>query len=239
MPDPGNLAQGSLQISREELIAIQDQLGKACPEPWQISNGMSSVAGCFICYPKKHEGKGAAGDLCWAAAALIRDGRLAAVEVVNGIVSEAYESGLLVLREGFFLETVLKRLPEPPDVLLVNATGRDHPRRGGMALHLGARLSLPTIGVTRNPLLAEGFWPADERGARSPLRIGEETVGYWLRTKRGGPPLAVHAAWRTSPETAAMAVMAVTGRWQTPEPLRQARSAARMARAGCSSPRHL
>lgn len=231
MADPGDPAQQPMQISREELIAIQSQLGKACPDPWQISDGMSSVAGCFICYPKKHEGKGAAGDLCWAAAALIQDGRMAALEVVSGDVSEAYEPGLLMLREGSLLETVLQRLPQRPDVLLVNATGRDHPRRAGLALHLGARLSLPTIGVTRNPLLAEGSWPADERGASSPLRIGDETVGCWLRTRHGSPPLAVHAAWRTSPETAARVVMAVTGRWRTPEPLRQARSAARLERA--------
>jgi deoxyribonuclease V len=231
MPEQSDRARGSLQISREELVTIQDLLGKACPVPWQISNGMNSVAGCFICYPKKHQGRGAAGDLCWAAAVVIRDGCLAAVEVLSGRVSEDYEPGLLALREGPILETVLQRLSEQPDVLLVNATGRDHPRRAGLALHLGARLSLPSIGVTRNPLLAQGSWPADERGASSPLRIGGETVGCWLRTKRGAQPLAVHAAWRTSPETAAMAVMAVTGRWRTPEPLRQARSAARLARA--------
>ena len=100
-----------------------------------------------------------------------------------------------------------------------------------MAVHLGAHLSLPTVGVTRNPLVAQGSWPADERGASTPLRIGDETVGCWLRTKRGAPPLAVHAAWRTSTETAAAVVMAVTARWQTPEPLRQARSAARLAHA--------
>jgi deoxyribonuclease V len=235
MRDQSDLARESFHIGRDQLVAIQDQLGKACPIPWQISNGMNSVAGCFICYPKKHEGKGAAGDLCWAAAAVIQDSRLAAVEVVSGEVSEDYEPGLLALREGPLLETVLKRLSEQPDVLLVNATGRDHPRRAGLALHLGARLSLPTIGVTRNPLLARGSWPADERGASSALRIGDETVGCWLRTKRGAQPLAVHAAWRTSPETAASVVMAVTGLWRTPEPLRQARSAARMARAQSSS----
>jgi hypothetical protein len=53
MPEQSDRARGSLQISREELVTIQDLLGKACPVPWQISNGMNSVAGCFICYPKK------------------------------------------------------------------------------------------------------------------------------------------------------------------------------------------
>ena len=133
------------------------------------------------------------------------------------------------------LEAAFTRLPERPEVLLVNATGRDHPRRFGLALHLGARLSLPTVGVTRNPLLAEGTWPEDVRGASASLKIGEETVGCWLRTKHGSPPLAVHAAWRTSPETAVSVVMTVTGHYRTPEPLRQARQAARTARASQAS----
>ena len=193
---------------------------------------MSLVAGCFICYPKQHEGSGEAGDPCWAAAVMLREGRPVAMEVLSGSVSDSYEPGLLALREGPWLEEAVRRLPERPHIVLVDATGRDHPRRAGLALHIGARLSLPTVGVTRNPLLAEGPWPDDERGISSPLRIGDETVGCWLRTRRGSPPLAVHAAWRTKPGTAAAVVMGVTGRWKTPEPLRQARSIARLARAG-------
>lgn len=232
MFDPDNTYQKPWPISREELAAVQNALGKARPKLWELSDGMSLVAGCFICYPKKHEGSGAAGDLCWTAAVLFRDGQPAAAEVLKGKTSKAYEPGLLALREGAWLEEAVRRLPELPQVVLVNATGRDHPRRAGLALHLGARLSLPTVGVTRNPLFAEGPWPEDERGASSPLRIGDETVGRWLRTRRGSPPLAVHAAWRTEPGTAVAVVMSVTGHCRTPEPLRQARRAARLARAG-------
>jgi len=50
---------------------------------------------------------------------------------------------------------------------LVNATGRDHPRRAGLALQLGAVLDLPSVGVTHTPLLAQGEWPPGEAGARS------------------------------------------------------------------------
>ncbi len=230
MPDHPDFAQELLHISRQELIEIQEQLGNAHPTPWQLEDGMNSVAGCFICFPKGHEGKGSTGDLCWAAVAMIKNGLLTAVEVIRGAVSAPYEPGLLALREGPFLKRVVQLLPEMPDVLLVNATGRDHPRRAGLTVHLGAALSIPTVGITRNPLIAEGALPSDERGANSPLRIGDQTVGCWLRTKRGVPPLAIHAGWRTTPETATMVVMAVTGRWRTPEPLRQARSAARLAR---------
>jgi len=92
--------------------------------------------------------------------------------------------------------------------------------------------SFPTVGVTRRPLLAEGPWPADERGALSMMRIVGEVAGCWLRTRRGALPLVVHPAWRTDLDTAVAVVMATTGRWRTPEPLRQARRAAREARAG-------
>jgi hypothetical protein len=66
----------------------------------------------------------------------------------------------------------------------------------------------------------------------SPLHIEDELVGYWVRTKRGVRPLAVHAGWRTDPETSVSIVLAVTSKSRTPEPLRQARRVAREARAG-------
>jgi deoxyribonuclease V len=142
-----------------------------------------------------------------------------------------YRAGLLALREGPLLEASVRRLPELPDVLLVDASGRDHPRGAGLALHLGAALGVPTVGVTHRPLLARGEWPQDELGARAPLRLGEELVGYWVRTRPGTRPLAVHSAWRTDADTAAEIVLSVT-RTRTPEPLRIARQIARDERAG-------
>ena len=151
--------------------------------------------------------------------------------MTEGAAGAAYEPGLLALREGPLLEAAVRALPEPPEVLLVNATGRDHPRRAGLALHLGSVLDLPTVGLTHRTLLAVGEWPPDERGAQAPLLLARELVGYWLRTKRAARPLAVHAAWRPDPETAAQVVAAATRRARTPEPLRLARRAARVARA--------
>jgi deoxyribonuclease V len=129
------------------------------------------------------------------------------------------------------LDAAVRALPERPGVLLVDATGRDHPRRAGLALHLGAVLDVPTVGVTHRPLLAQGRWPADEPGSRAPLELDGEHVGYWLRTKRGTRPLAVHAAWRTDPDDAVALVLASVSGARTPEPLRAAREAARTARA--------
>jgi deoxyribonuclease V len=86
------------------------------------------------------------------------------------------------------------------------------------------------VVITHRPLVAEGEWRAYERGAHSPLLYGGELVGYWLRTKAGTRPLAVHAAWRTDPEVAGDVVLLVA-RARTPEPLRGARRGAREARA--------
>src|SRR5207302_4517114 len=121
------------------------------------------------------------------------------------------------------LEAAVRGLSAAPDVLLVDATGRDHPRRAGMALQLGAVLDLPTVGVTHRPLLAGGAWPEDVRGATSLLLLEDEPVGAWLRTRRGTRPLAIHPGWRTDIGAAVSVVLAATGRRRTPEPLRLAR----------------
>jgi deoxyribonuclease V len=116
-------------------------------------------------------------------------------------------------------------------VLLADATGRDHPRGAGLATALGAVLDLPTVGVTHRPLVAGGEWPDDRRGATAPLRIGDETVGCWLRTRTRARPLAVHPAWRTDLDAAIEVVLGATRRVRTPEPLRTARTAARRERS--------
>lgn len=163
---------------------------------------------------------------------LMEEGRLTATRLVHGEAGAGYEAGLLALREGPLLEAAVAGLPTQPDVLLVNATGRDHPRRAGLAVHLGARLGIPTVGVTTRTLTAEGSWPADDPGSRSPLVIDDDVVGYWVRTRQNTRPLAVHAAWRTDPETAVEIVLRVRSGSRSPEPLRLARQFAREARAG-------
>lgn len=185
-----------------------------------------------MCFARGKAGPGGAGDPGWAGAALIVGGDVVEAVVVAGPAGAPYEPGRLALREGPLLEAAVRRLRERPEVLLVNATGRDHPRGAGLALHLGVLLDLPTVGVTMRPLVAVGTWPADAAGAMSPLLIGDEVVGYWIRTQRGVHPIAVHAGWRTDPATAAAVVLTVAGPARTPEPVRQARRAAREARAG-------
>jgi deoxyribonuclease V len=211
------------------LIREQEKLARATPPAWRPAD-VRSVGGCFVCFARGKGGPGEAGDPGWAGAALLRGTRLVAGAVAAGEAGAAYQPGLLALREGRLLEAAVRRLPEEPDVLLVNATGRDHPRRAGLAFHLGAVLDVPTIGITHRLLLAEGRWPAGEQGATSPFELEGEHVGCWVRTRRGTRPLAVHAAWRTDAESAVTFVRATLSRTRTPEPLRQARRLARTER---------
>jgi deoxyribonuclease V len=119
-----------------------------------------------------------------------------------------------------------------PEILLVDATGLDHPRRAGLAVQLGAVANLPTVGVTERPLVASGPWPELRRGEWAPVHLEGRCVGYWVCTRTGARPVLAHAAWHTSPETAAQIVLAAsTPAARTPVPLQEARRVAREARA--------
>lgn len=218
--------------SAADLVEVQRALGQAAPTRWQHPAGLLRVGACYVCVDQHPAGSGqpAGRELGWAAAAVVSGRRVLAVATTGSPVTAPYLPGLLALREGPLLDAVVRTVAVPPDVLLVNATGRDHPRRAGLALHLGAVLGLPTVGVTNRPLAAEGAWPADHLGTTAPLQLGGELVGYWLRTRPGARPVAVHAAWRTTPEDAVAVVLAAIRRARTPLPLRRARQAARPGR---------
>lgn len=215
----------------DDLIAAQHELAPATPEPWRPGNAPLAIGACVVVFPRHQGGRGASGDPAWAAAAVLRRRQVLAEATIATAASAPYEAGLLALREGPTLEAAVRALPRAPDVLLLDATGRDHPRHAGLALHLGAVLDCPTVGVTHRPLLAAGAWPADERGAHSPLLLDGACVGAWLRTRRGARPLAVHPAWRTTLEVAIAVVLASTHGHRTPEPIRHARRVARVMRA--------
>jgi deoxyribonuclease V len=152
--------------------------------------------------------------------------------VVCGRAPAPYVPGLLAAREGPLLAAALAALAVRPDVVLVDATGADHPRGAGLAVHLGAATGIPTVGVTRRPLLATGPEPGRRRGDRAPLTLGGRVVAVWVCTRTGTRPLVAHAGWRTDPDTAAAVVLAAsTPAARTPVPIQEARRAAREARA--------
>jgi deoxyribonuclease V len=212
-------------------VQAQRQLAAERPSPWR-AGGAWSAGGCFVCFARGRPGAGRAGDPGWAAAAVMREGRVVSTAVVGGVAGAPYAPGLLALREGPLLETAVRALETPPDVLLVNATGRDHPRGAGLALHLGAVLDLPTVGVTHRPLVARAAEPDEATEARTLLVLDGRPVAALVRVRRGVRPLVAHAAWRTDADTAAEVVLALAGPARTPGPLRTARRLARVARAG-------
>lgn len=218
------------------LVAEQHRLATLTAPPWQPGETAAcSVAAAWVCFERGASGPGAAGDPAWAAAVVLQGRHVVDRAELAGVAAGRYQPGLLALRVGPLLAAVVTRLAVRPDVLLVDATGRDHPRRAGLAVHLGVLLDVPTVGVTHRPLLATGAWPDDLVGAHSPLTLDGEVVGCWLRTRAGRRPVAVHAGWRTDVDTAAAVVLAGKGRMRTPRPLREARRAARHARAAATA----
>jgi deoxyribonuclease V len=215
-----------------ELIRLQRELASRRPAYWHPSGPRPLVAGCFVCFARGGSRPGRARERGWAGAALMRaDRHLAGTAVVRGKAGAPYRPGLLALREGRLLEAAVRALPGKPQVVIANATGRDHPHGAGLALHLGAVLDLPSVGVTDRPLLAAGVEPGPERGATSPLLLEGAEVARLLRTRVGARPLVVHPGWRTDLDAAVSVVLAAIRRARTPEPLRRARREARRARA--------
>jgi deoxyribonuclease V len=214
----------------QSLIERQRELARADPEPWRPARDELRIGGCWVCFPRGLSGRGDAGDVALVAAVAMCGRFLLEQEVRRGVAGAPYSPGLLALRIGPLMDAGMRALSTPPDVLLVDATAHDHPREAGLALHLGAELGLPTVGITHRPLLARGEWPEDHRGDTSPLRLGDTVVGCWMRTRSGARPVVVHPGWRVDLATAVDVVAGVTGERRTPEPLRRARRLARSAR---------
>jgi deoxyribonuclease V len=213
------------------LVAEQLRIAALAPPSFQPGPQLL-VGGCFVAWMPGSAGPGRAGDRALVAAVVCDGPRVVAEVLVPAVAGAPYQPGLLARREGPGLDAAVRALAVRPDVLLVDATGRDHPRRAGLALHLGAVLDLPTVGVTHRPLLARGDEPGPARGDFSPLELDGDEVGRWVRTRAGVRPVVAHAAWRTDSRTAVEVVLAATDRARTPEPLRQARTLARTTRSG-------
>ena len=214
----------------DSLIAYQQQLAIAAPEPYALDPGTMRIGGCWVCFPRGLVGRGTDHDPAWCAAVIMFEGRVVEQQMISGTAAAPYVPGLMALRLGPLMEQAVRALSLGPDLLLLDATARDHPRGAGLALHVGAELDIATIGVTHRPLVASGEWPSDRRAATSPLRIGDSMVGCWLRTQPGVRPLAIHPGWRIDLATAVEVIAMLTSRRRTPDPLRRARQLARRTR---------
>lgn len=136
-----------------------------------------------------------------------------------------YVPGLLSFREGPGVLAALEQLEALPDLLLCDGQGIAHPRRLGIASHLGVLLDVPSIGVGKSRLTGWHEAVGPEKGDWVPLwdrRGGSEVIGAVLRSRRGCLPLYISIGHRISLATAIELVLACTPRYRLPETTRQA-----------------
>lgn len=133
-----------------------------------------------------------------------------------------YVPGLLAFREGPVVLEALADTVAPPDVLIFDAHGLAHPRRMGLATHLGVLLDLPTIGCAKTCLCGEYREPGVRRGSWTVLRHRDEVVGAVLRTRDNVSPVFVSVGHRVDLETAVSIVLDCAPRYRLPETTRWA-----------------
>lgn len=137
-----------------------------------------------------------------------------------------YLPGLLSFREIPVLAEAFKLLSDQPDMILVDGQGIAHPRRFGLACHLGVLLGLPTIGCAKSRLTGTYFMPSDAKGDWTPLSDRSEIIGAVLRTRKGARPLFISPGNRVDLPSALDWVIQCGRGYRLPEPTRLAHQAA-------------
>ena len=145
-----------------------------------------------------------------------------AVAQVVQPVTFPYVPGLLTYREAPAARAALLALPHLPDLLLVDGQGRAHPRRCGLACHLGLWLDLPAIGAAKSRLVGESDGPAHDAGATAPLLDQGEVIGATVRTRAGVKPPYVSVGHRVDLPAAIHWTLACCRGYRLPEPNRWA-----------------
>ena len=137
-----------------------------------------------------------------------------------------YIPGLLSFREGPVLEEAFERLKTEPDVFLFDGMGIAHPRRIGIASHMGLWLGRPTIGCGKSLLCGRYRDLGDEKGSAAPLIDKGETIGVALRTRTAKNPMFISPGHMADIPTAAELVLRCSPKFRLPEPIRLAHNAA-------------
>lgn len=141
---------------------------------------------------------------------------------VAGEAAFPYLPGLLGFREVPFLVSALELLRVTPEVLVCDGYGIAHPRRFGLACHVGVATGLATFGVAKTPFTTSFSEPGPDRGDGSDLREGDEVLGRVLRTRPGVKPVFVSIGHRIGLEEACSLTLALTPRFRLPETTRLA-----------------
>ncbi|MEU8184740.1 endonuclease V [Micromonospora sp. NPDC049047] len=205
---PGSVAEAV--AVQEELRPFVDLVGPGPSAP-------ATVAGLDVAYSQ-------GGDLLAAAVTVLDARTLVVVDsaVCVGRPAFGYVPGLFAFRELPALLSALDGLATVPDLLVCDGHGLAHPRRFGLACHLGVVTGLPAIGVGKTPLVGTWDPPTAERGAWSPLRDGGDIVGRVLRTQDGVKPVFVSVGHRMGLENATAQMLALAPRFRLPESTRTA-----------------
>ena len=141
---------------------------------------------------------------------------------VSKQVAFPYVPGLLSFRETPAILDALEKLQRLPDVLMVDGQGIAHPRRFGIACHVGLLTSLPAIGCAKTRLVGNYTEPNNEKGSMSLMSDGKDTIGAVLRTRTGVKPVYVSTGHLISLENSVTVVLNACQRYRLPEPLRLA-----------------
>lgn len=209
-----------------EAKAIQDELrGRVILAETGPPPGEGLIAGVDVAYDDER-------DLVAAAAVVLDAATLRVVEEATSVgrVSFPYVPGLLAFRELPTVLAALESLSVTPGLVVCDGYGLAHPRRFGLACHLGVVTGLPAIGVAKNPFTFTYEEPGARRGDVSVLRApGGELVGRALRTQDGIKPVYVSVGHRVSLDNACAHALALSPRFRIPETTRHADSLCRRA----------
>jgi len=152
--------------------------------------------------------------------------RLVEMEIAQGELDFPYIPGLLSFRESPLTLAACQKLTTAPDLILVDGQGIAHPRRLGLASHLGLFLNMPTIGCAKSLLCGDHEAPMIEPGSYAEIADKDEIIGAALRTKLGVKPVYVSIGHKVDLNTAIYWVMNCCRGYRLPEPTRLAHLAA-------------
>jgi deoxyribonuclease V len=217
--------------TEERALAVQDGLrGRVVLDEPGPAPGTGRVTGVDVAYDDER-------DVVVAAAVVLDAATLDVVaeSTAVGRVPFPYVPGLLAFRELPAVLAALEALPCAPGLVVCDGYGLAHPRRFGLASHLGVLTGLPTIGVAKNPFMFTHEEPGAARGSSAPLLAGEEEVGRALRTRAGTRPVFVSVGHRVTLDTACAHTLHLAPRFRLPETTRHADALCRRALRGTTA----
>ncbi|MBQ1097376.1 endonuclease V [Streptomyces sp. b94] len=219
--------------TEERARAVQDELraGVVLDEPGPPP-GTGRVTGVDVAYDDERDvAYDDERDVVAAAAVVLDAATLAVVAEATAVgrISFPYVPGLLAFREIPTVLAALDALPCPPGLVVCDGYGLAHPRRFGLASHLGVLTGLPTIGVAKNPFTFTHDEPDAPRGSTSPLFAGAEEVGRAVRTRDAVKPVFVSVGHRVNLDNACAHALALAPRYRLPETTRRADTLCRAA----------